>query len=126
MIKRENQSGDTVKVLVTGGAGFIGHHLVVVLLENNCQVNVLDIKQVSDEKVEHLVKLGAKYFHGDITNYSDVTEAGAGCNHIVHLAAQTSVPESIQNPKLNNQVNIEVGKPVYSYEKAINLNPNFY
>ena len=107
MIKRENQSGDTVKVLVTGGAGFIGHHIVVALLENNYQVNILDIKPVSDEKVEHLVKLGGNYFHGDITNYSDITEAGTGCNQIVHLAAQTSVPESIKNPKLNNQVNIE-------------------
>ena len=65
-----------MKVLVTGGAGFIGHHLVIALLENNCQVNILDTKQVSDEKVEHLVKLGGKYFHGDITNYSDIAEAG--------------------------------------------------
>ena len=121
MIKRENQSGDTVKVLVTGGAGFIGHHLVAALLENNCQVNILDTKQVSDEKVEHLVKLGGKYFHGDITNYSDIAEAGNGCTHIVHLAAQTSVPESIQNPKLNNQVNIEGTKNVIRFANENNI-----
>ena len=110
-----------MKVLVTGGAGFIGHHLVAALLENNCQVNILDTKQVSDEKVEHLVKLGGNYFHGDITNYSDIAEAGTGCNHIVHLAAQTSVPESIQNPKLNNQVNIEGTKNVIRFANENNI-----
>ena len=100
MIKRENQSGDTVKVLVTGGAGFIGHHIVVALLENNYQVNILDIKPVSDEKVEHLVKLGGRYYQGDITDYSDITEAGTGCNQIVHLM--------LHKPQYPNQLKSEV------------------
>ena len=104
-----------MKILVTGGAGFIGHHLVIALLENNCQVNILDTKHGSDGKVKYLIRFGAKYFHGDITNYSDIAEAGNGCTHIVHLAAQTSVPESIQNPQLNNQVNIEGTKNVIRF-----------
>ena len=107
--------GENMKILVTGGAGFIGHHLVTDLLQKQCQVNILDVVDISDNRVEYLVSLGANYFQGDITNYEDIIEAGRGCDHVVHLAAQISVPRSIQEPGLNDSINIHGTRNVIQF-----------
>jgi nucleoside-diphosphate-sugar epimerase len=93
-------------VLVTGGAGFIGHNLVKALLSNQHQVNVLDITSTDDSRVEALVKMGASYYQGDIRDANSITKAGQDCTHIVHLAAQTSVPASVEDPIINDEINI--------------------
>ena len=95
-----------MRVLVTGGAGFIGHNLVKALLSKQHQVNVLDITSTDDSRVEALVKMGASYYQGDIRDANSITKAGQDCTHIVHLAAQTSVPASVEDPILNDEINI--------------------
>ena len=50
--------------------------------------------------------MGASYYQGDIRDSSAITRAGQDCTHIVHLAAQTSVPASVENPTLNDEINI--------------------
>ena len=95
-----------MRVLVTGGAGFIGHNLVKALISNQHQVNILDITPSEDSRVKALTQMGASYYRGDIRDSSAITRAGQDCTHIVHLAAQTSVPASVENPTLNDEINI--------------------
>ena len=58
-----------MKIFVTGGAGFIGRHLVTSLLKNNHSVVILDnFSKGGEEKIAHLLKKGATLVNGDITD----------------------------------------------------------
>lgn len=87
-----------MKVLITGGAGFIGSHLVEKFLDSGFEVRVLDIKS-SPENLRHLLgndKL--KYIEGDIRDKTTCLEAMRGCDYVAHLAALISVDQSIADP----------------------------
>ncbi len=86
------------KSLVTGGAGFIGSHLVEGLLEAGDDVRVLD--DLSTGKLENLegVKDRVEFVRGDITNRETVEEVVQGCEVIYHLGALPSVARSIEDP----------------------------
>jgi len=96
------------KVLVTGGAGFIGSHLVDELINRGYEVIVLD--NFYSGKIENLRKnlknKNFKLIKGDIRNIKDVKKAVKDVNAIFHLAAIVSVPLSIENPILVNEVNV--------------------
>ncbi|OJA06243.1 NAD-dependent epimerase/dehydratase family protein [Halomonas sp. QHL1] len=84
-------------ILVTGGAGFIGSHSVELLLENNVNVRVLD-----NLSSGHLSNLPShpqlEVVVGDIRNSDDVHTAMQGMTHCLHLAAQVSVANSVEDP----------------------------
>ena len=84
--------------LVTGGAGFIGSHLIAGLLANSWKIRVLD--DFSTGKRENLAPFGKKVrlFDGSVTLPSDVASAVAGCDTVFHLAAMPSVALSIADP----------------------------
>ncbi|WP_282125715.1 SDR family oxidoreductase [Marinifilum flexuosum] len=96
------------KVLVTGGAGFIGSNLVDRLLEQGNQVVCLD--NFATGKRENLdLALQNKNFtlvEGDIRNYEDCVRAVKGCDYVLHQAALGSVPRSIKDPITSTDVNI--------------------
>jgi nucleoside-diphosphate-sugar epimerase len=96
------------KVLVTGGAGFIGSHLVPYLLEKGYSVTVLD--NLSSGKKENLGQaLNHPHFEfaqGDIRNKENLHEAFEGVNVVVHLAALIDVTASVANPGLANDINV--------------------
>jgi UDP-N-acetylglucosamine 4-epimerase len=96
------------KVLVTGGAGFIGSNLVDRLLEQGNKVVCLD--NFSTGKTENLEKANTNpnflLIEGDIRNYSDCLEAAVGCEYVLHQAALGSVPRSINDPMTSTDVNI--------------------
>jgi UDP-glucose 4-epimerase len=92
------------RVLVTGGAGFIGANLVRVLLEQGYQVTVLD--NLASGVREYLEDLPIEFIHGDILDRNILQRAVTGKHGVVHLAAQTGVPGSLQDPKKDCEVNI--------------------
>ncbi len=92
--------------LVTGGAGFIGSHIVRALLDQGKEVRVLD--NFSSGKRENLEGLhgSLEIIEGDLSNPADVVKAINGVDEIYHQAAFVSVPESMQKPDVCFEVNV--------------------
>jgi UDP-glucose 4-epimerase len=88
------------RVLVTGGSGFIGRHMVSDLLGAGAAVRTVDLKPHPDSSVEHV--------QGDIAD-RDVLDAAfdGGFDGVVHLAAVTSVLRSMEHPELTFRTNVE-------------------
>ena len=102
-----------MKVLVTGGAGFIGKHLTSFLLKKDHSVTIFDNFSNSTKKsLVSLIQMGAKVIEGDILNISDIENAIKNHDTVIHLAAKISVSESIDNPSETFQVNIDGTKNV--------------
>lgn len=96
--------GNTVrKVLVTGGAGFIGSHLTEGLLAAGNQVVVLD--DLSTGRTVNLDPIRSRitFIEGSITKPADVAKAVAGCEVVFHLAALPSVQRSVEAPLLSHE-----------------------
>jgi len=96
------------KVLVTGGAGFIGSALIESLLLNDNKVVCLD--DFSTGKRENIAVFAqSENFHlveGDIRNLTDCRKAADGAQYVFHQAALGSVPRSVKDPITTNDVNI--------------------
>lgn len=93
-----------MQALVTGGAGFIGSHLVDRLLREGHTVRVLD--DLSTGKRENLSPR-AELIVGDVRNPAQVDAVARGCEVIFHQAAVVSVPASIADPQRSHDVNIQ-------------------
>jgi nucleoside-diphosphate-sugar epimerase len=93
-----------MNVLVTGGAGFIGSHIVDALLEQGNSVRVLD--NFSTGHRSNLDRLDIQIVEGDIGDAQTVRRALDGMTHVVHQAAFVSVPGSIIDPLACNDVNV--------------------
>jgi len=93
-----------VKVLVTGGSGFLGSRVCIKLLGNGDEVVILDIKH---PKKELLSQSNISFVQGDIRDEASVEEAASGCNATIHLAAIADVETCQQNPKHAFDVNVE-------------------
>lgn len=93
-------------VLVTGGAGFIGSHLVERLLKEGYDVAILD--NLSSGKIENLDLKNPKlrFFKGDTRNRKTVKEILRDVDVVFHLAALVDVSFSVKNPALVNHVNV--------------------
>lgn len=94
----------TNKVLVTGGAGFVGANLVRHLLATGREVTVLD--NLSAGNRAYLAGLPIPFRQGDILDPDLVENAVRGQDEVVHLAAQTGVPGSIADPHLDCRINV--------------------
>ena len=93
-----------MKVLVTGGCGFIGSNLVPHLEAAGHSVRVLDSEVMG--KRHHLCSFNGEFLHGDIREARDLDTALDGVDAVIHLAADTRVMESIADPALNFDVNV--------------------
>jgi len=97
-----------MKVLVTGGAGFIGKHLVRSLLERKHTVTIFDnFSNSTKDSVSSLVDIGAKVIEGDITKPLEILNAIKDQDIVIHLAAKISVSESTRNPSETFRVNVD-------------------
>ena len=94
-----------MKVLVTGGAGFIGSNLVRALLERGDDVRVLD--NFSTGNRGNLEEVDVEIVEGELRSYERVHAATRGVEVVYHLGALGSVPRSVQDPLTSNAVNVE-------------------
>ncbi|MFB5607562.1 MAG: NAD-dependent epimerase/dehydratase family protein [Candidatus Nitrosomaritimum yanchengensis] len=128
----------SLKILVTGGAGFIGRYLVEHLLENH-QVAIYDnLSNSSMDNIKPLLEKGAKFQYGDILDYKELEKSCSGYDLIIHLAAKSDVAESEINPDETNAVNVEgttnvlkccvknkIGKLIFASSAAVYGNYDF-
>jgi UDP-glucose 4-epimerase len=93
------------KALVTGGAGFIGSHLVDALLSVGCDVAVLDNLSTGNLSNLKHIKDRITFYKGDIRDQEILTKASKDCDTIFHQAAVVSVPQTVDNPVDSAMVN---------------------
>ncbi|WP_195574150.1 NAD-dependent epimerase/dehydratase family protein [Paenibacillus sp. 1001270B_150601_E10] len=114
-----------MKVLITGGAGFIGSHLVDAFMARNDQVIVIDnLSTGSRQNINH--HDGNASFHfiwSDITNCPDLHELCRDCDLIIHLASSVGVKYIMENPLNSLESNvlgsIQIMKLAAAYKKRI-------
>lgn len=86
------------KILITGGAGFIGSHLAQVLFEYGSEVRSFDLKHSPFEHIDSI--------QGNILDRDSLGKAIKGCDAVIHLAAQISVPRSLDYPEETMNINV--------------------
>ncbi len=93
-------------MLVTGGAGFIGSHLVERLVESGCEVRVLDNFVTGRRENLAAVLDDIEVIEGDVVSYERVHNAIRGSQLVFHEAALPSVARSVQDPLTSTSVNV--------------------
>lgn len=96
------------KVIITGGAGFIGSHLAELLLSRGYYVTIIDDLSTGREgNIAHLIgKDNVRFIQGSILDLRLLQESFRGLDYVFHQAALASVPRSIEDPLSTNKVNI--------------------
>jgi UDP-glucose 4-epimerase len=92
-----------MRVLVTGGTGYIGSTAVEILLTQGFEISILD-----DCSMGHAdtVPSGVRFVNGSLLNVSEVAEALTGCDAVMHFAGKSLVGESVEKPDLYHSVNV--------------------
>lgn len=108
------------RILVTGGAGYIGSVLVRLLLDKGYQVRVLDNLSFGGEPILDLLnRSDFEFIKGDIRDIESVTKAVEGVDFIAHMASIVGDPACAVDPELTRSVNIQGTQNLYSEaEKA--------
>lgn len=97
-----------MRFFITGGAGFIGSHLITSLLDLEQKITIYDnYSNSSKEKISALVEKGICLIEGDILDYDKLSESMKDHDIVIHLAAQIDVNESIKNPEFTKKVNVD-------------------
>src|SRR4051794_41298635 len=95
---------DDARVIITGGAGFIGSHLAEALVVLGASVVVIDDLSGGDRR--NLQSFGpVEFFGGSILDAATLEKFMRGCKYVFHLAALGSVPRSVEQPRLYHDVN---------------------
>ncbi len=98
----------TIKqAMVTGGAGFIGSHLVDALVKTGVQVVVIDNLSTGHRENLEAVENRITFIEGDIRDFTTVRSASKKCDVIFHQAAVVSVPQTVEDPVGSASVNID-------------------
>lgn len=97
------------RILITGGAGFIGTHLARLALESGHQVRLLDnlSPQVHGDRPEFISPPGAEFLRGDVTVRENLERALDGTDTVVHLAAETGTGQSMYQIERYYRVNVQ-------------------
>jgi nucleoside-diphosphate-sugar epimerase len=96
----------SIPVAVTGGAGFIGAHLVEELVVRGAKVTVLDDLSTGYQRNLDSVMADVRWLRGDIRHSADCAAAVAGARYVFHQAAVGSVPRSLADPATTIDVNV--------------------
>jgi UDP-glucose 4-epimerase len=99
------EEGVSERYLLTGGAGFIGAALTHALVARGDAVTILDSGAAAG--FGYVERTGARLVRGDVRDAAAIEDALAGCSAVVHLAAQVSVPDSIERPIEDLATNVD-------------------
>jgi UDP-glucose 4-epimerase len=93
-----------MRVLVTGGTGYIGSTAVEILLSQGYEISILD-----DCSMGHAdtVPAGVRFVQGTLLNSAEVADALTGCDAVMHFAGKSLVGESVEKPDLYQSVNVD-------------------
>jgi UDP-glucose 4-epimerase len=113
---------DLEKVLVTGGAGFIGSHLVDRLIENSEVVVLDDLSSGVIENISlHIEDKQIEFIHGSILNEQDLDSALGGVTTVFHFAAQPDVRLSVESPFNDFEINVIGGMRLLEAMRRANV-----
>lgn len=105
--------------LITGGTGFIGSHIAHLLVENGQKVFVFDNLSTGNLKNLEDIKQNITFIQGDTTNKNDLEKLPKNIDYILHLAAQISVPQSVENPEETFFINTQGTVNILEFAKSI-------
>lgn len=108
-----------MKILITGGAGFVGSNLVRQAVEAGHRVAVLD--DLSTGYADNLEGLDVRFVNGSVTDRRILEQICAGQDSIVHLGALGSVPRSISDPRRSHDVNVNGTLEVLEAARAVGV-----
>ena len=110
-----------MRYVVTGGAGFIGSHLVKLLLNHGHQVTIID--NLSHGKLENVsgLKRNVVFKEMDILNFEELKRSVDGHDGIFHQAALTSVPESFRNKEAYQMVNVNGSENIFQLASELKI-----
>lgn len=103
-----------MRILVTGGAGYIGATAVAMLLDSGYEVSVLD--DLSTGHADALPEV-VKFVNGSLLSNDDLENALDGCDAVMHFAAKSLVGESVEKPELYEQVNVGGSRALFAKMK---------
>jgi UDP-glucose 4-epimerase len=116
---------EVTKVLVTGGAGFIGSHTVDLLLGQNKQVIIIDNLTSGKKENLNLTHPNLQLIEGDILDYALIKKTVAECDAVLHLAAIVSVQDTIDKPlysfQVNTQGHLHILQAIHETKKPVRL-----
>jgi UDP-glucose 4-epimerase len=112
-----------MKILVTGGAGYIGSVVSAYFLDRGFEVRILDDLSTGNK---FAIDNRAEFVHGSILNASDVRKSLIDCDLVIHLAGKALVEESINNPHLYMSINYEGTKNLLEIMNELKINKIFF
>jgi nucleoside-diphosphate-sugar epimerase len=105
------------RVMVTGGAGYVGSSLIPKLLRNGYEVSVLDLYLYGDVFADLKSNPGLREIKGDLRNPADVARSLEGCDAVIHLACISNDPSFDLNPDLGRSINFDCFRPLVKASK---------
>jgi UDP-glucose 4-epimerase len=109
------------RILVTGGAGFIGYNFSKFAVSQGHEITVLDSLVGSSIKKDEIVQAGMKFIQHDIRDLDSLTNVDGQFDTIIHLAAQTSVQYSILHPEETREINVQGTRAVVRFANRFNI-----
>ena len=111
-----------MNIVITGGAGFLGQHLIKKLSELDHNITIFDnFSNSSKKKLEKTISSKIKIIDGDITKIEEIKRISGLQDIVIHLAAKISVSESIKNPQETFRINVEGTKNILNFCKNNNI-----
>lgn len=114
------------RVMVTGGAGYVGSSLIPKLLRNGYEVSVLDLYLYGDVFADLKSNPGLREIKGDLRNPADVARALEGCDAVIHLACISNDPSFDLNPDLGRSINFDCFRPLVKASKDVGVKRFIY